>query len=264
MHHRSKPKIDIEDILEKRESFSKSLRIQKKAKILKNKRSNEIPAPEPSSLVLGAQKLSQFFLSKSIETTNNPYQLKVSLQNMQSIFGEEKYLNSKKWLNSPLIENSDVIFMTETRTRKDFFHEDHTVIQTKKAMQGGIIQISKNKHTQRNIKFVHQNITYSQIYHNHCLVHLIGIYFPPVKNEHTTANINHLYWILDNILDIDHQAQILVAGDFNFHLKKIQKRLSNYGLRGILPDSEKTHTKGNLLDQIFTNGVAHFYSVSDP
>ncbi|KEJ82566.1 hypothetical protein OXYTRIMIC_040 [Oxytricha trifallax] len=42
-------------------------------------------------------------------------------------------------------------------------------------------------------------------------------------------------------------------GDFNFHLKEIGNRLKQEGLQESIPEGVGTHSKGNQLDQIFSN-----------
>jgi hypothetical protein len=53
---------------------------------------------------------------------------------------------------------------------------------------------------------------------------------------------------------------LIVGGDFNHHIAKIHPKMTQFGLIGIVPKGSTTHLKkktdqkGNLLDQIFTNG----------
>ncbi|KEJ82403.1 hypothetical protein OXYTRIMIC_806 [Oxytricha trifallax] len=42
-------------------------------------------------------------------------------------------------------------------------------------------------------------------------------------------------------------------GDFNFHIKDLGKRLNKEGLKESIPEGVVTHTRGNQLDQIFSN-----------
>ncbi|KEJ82730.1 hypothetical protein OXYTRIMIC_712 [Oxytricha trifallax] len=42
-------------------------------------------------------------------------------------------------------------------------------------------------------------------------------------------------------------------GDFNFHIKELSKRLRKEGLRQSIPEGLETHSRGNQLDQIFSN-----------
>jgi exonuclease III len=109
------------------------------------------------------------------------------------------------------------------------------VIQTRKAKAGGVIQFSKNELRQNNIKFIHQNITYSQIHLKNLKIHIVSVYIPPYHDERAIPFINHLFWLIENIFEKDRHSKVLIAGDFNFHLKVIEPKLKNLGLHGIIP-----------------------------
>jgi hypothetical protein len=80
------------------------------------------------------------------------------------------------------------------------------------------------------------------------------VYIPPYEDQRAIPFINHFIWLLENIFEKDRHAKVLIGGDFNFHLKTIEPKLKNLGVHGIIPKDVATHTKGNRLDQIFSNG----------
>jgi endonuclease/exonuclease/phosphatase family metal-dependent hydrolase len=63
---------------------------------------------------------------------------------------------------------------------------------------------------------------------------------------------------------------LIVGGDFNHHIAKIHPKMTQFGLIGIVPKGSTTHLKkktdqkGNLLDQIFTNGKSSQFAITAP
>ena len=129
----------MSDVQEKREAFAVTLRNSKHKAILSSKRSKLLPPVISSTNFTNTTKMGQVEFQKSFSKDVNPFQLLITVQNMQSIQGEQKSLNAKRWLNSKNIKDSDIVFLTETRTNYTFSHLDHTTIQTKNAKSGGVI-----------------------------------------------------------------------------------------------------------------------------
>ena len=66
-----------------------------------------------------------------------------------------------------------------------------------------------------------------------------------------------------HIQKVEPNAYFIITGDFNYHLKKIKPKMKDLGLFPTIPDNIATHNKGNLIDQLFTNGTISKYSIQD-
>ncbi|KEJ82967.1 hypothetical protein OXYTRIMIC_243 [Oxytricha trifallax] len=78
-------------------------------------------------------------------------------------------------------------------------------------------------------------------------------YIPPYCNDEVKELQNRLMYMIITLKQKCQKQRIIVMGDFNFHIKELGKRLNTEGLRESIPVGVETHTKGNQLDQIFSN-----------
>jgi endonuclease/exonuclease/phosphatase family metal-dependent hydrolase len=70
--------------------------------------------------------------------------------------------------------------------------------------------------------------------------------------------------MVENILEKDRQAKLIIGGDFNFHISKIHPKMIQFGLTGVIARGNPTHIDGNLIDQIYTNGKSSQFAISAP
>ena len=98
------------------------------------------------------------------------------------------------------------------------------------------------------------SIVWSQIKIEDTPIHILGVYLTPTMNDEVKKSMNMLdYIIQERIFKNFQNSRIILAGDFNFHLRNVRARLLKLGLQPVFDQSEATHNRGNQIDQIFTN-----------
>ncbi|KEJ82986.1 hypothetical protein OXYTRIMIC_793 [Oxytricha trifallax] len=105
----------------------------------------------------------------------------------------------------------------------------------------------------KTVKTLRQYLTWNILNAGGFPVHMITMYIPPYQNDEVKELQNRVISMIRSIKQKCNKQRIIVMGDFNFHLKDFGKRLKKEGLMQSIPEGVGTHTKGNQLDQIFSN-----------
>ena len=61
-----------------------------------------------------------------------------------------------------------------------------------------------------------------------------------------------IFWIIENILEADRKAHLIVGGDFNHHIAKIHPKMTQFGLIGRVRISGRDLTKKNVRKKTFS------------
>ena len=64
-----------------------------------------------------------------------------------------------------------------------------------------------------------------------CPIHVFSCYFPPRKDENTQRSFNTLSWWLKSLLKQVPNSRVIVMGDFNCHLNRVQQLLAGHGIK---------------------------------
>ncbi|KEJ82467.1 hypothetical protein OXYTRIMIC_631 [Oxytricha trifallax] len=75
----------------------------------------------------------------------------------------------------------------------------------------------------------------------------------PTILERRSKNVTKYIGSYDQIKQKCQRQIVIAMGDFNFPIKDLGKTLNKEGLKESIPEGMVTHTRGNQLDQIFSN-----------
>ncbi len=98
----------------------------------------------------------------------------------------------------------------------------------------------------KKVKYVSKNLTYVIATYLDCLVHIITCYIPPYSTDHEKKILNHLQWMVRTIFSRFRRSRVIIMGDFNFYLNRVEKDMKEFNLVPVI--QQATHNRGNVLD----------------
>ena len=94
---------------------------------------------------------------------------------------------------------------------------------------------------------------WSSIPYQQIPLHVFTCYLEPKQTQDVRNRANRILAAIEQLLERESLARIIVTGDFNHMLPYMMEGLKRLNIFPIIPTEVATHRGGSQLDQIFTN-----------
>ena len=171
----------------------------------------------------------------------NPADLTVLMWNVRGINSEKKQRYLSKLINE---QKPDVAMFNETKLTSSLYLDGYYSFQTLLKRSGGCITFN-NLRNHRKVKALGTYLNWTKVLLGEEEVHLLNVYLEPGQEAFVGKRVNKIISLAKSIIRQDPAAKIMLGGDLNGQLGKVNTALVQAGFTPALGEGTATHKESN-------------------
>jgi len=161
--------------------------------------------------------------------------------NVRGINSEKKQRYLSKLINE---QKPDVAMFNETKLTSSLYLDGYHSFQTLFKRSGGCITFT-NLRSHRKVKALGTYLNWTNVLLGEEEVHLLNVYLEPGQEAFVGKRANKIISLAKSIIRQDPAAKIMLGGDLNGQLGKVNTALVQAGFTPALGEGTATHKEGN-------------------
>ena len=151
-------------------------------------------------------------------------------------------------------QRPDIVLFNETNLTSPLYLNGYVSHQTLLKRSGGCITFSNLK-GHKKVKALDTFLNWSQVLLGGEEVHILNVYLEPGHEKFVVQRADKVIQLVKDILRQDPAAKIIIGGDVNGMLNKVNTSLLVAGFSPALIQGTPTHRDGHQLDQLWTRNL---------
>ena len=144
-------------------------------------------------------------------------------------------------------QRPDIVMLNETKLTSNQFLDGYFSHQTLLKRSGGCITFSNLKN-HRRVKALGTYLNWSKVLLGSEELHIMNMYIEPGHESFVVKRADTIITLVKSVIRQDASAKIIVGGDLNGQLQRVQTALLLAGFAPALKAGTMTHREGNQLD----------------